>query len=122
MQWPSGQLIAEDTCGNIIGAICGSIIDNKRVSVSLLSVKKNFRGQGTGTEILNAFYAICMIEGYKEIQLEVRVTNIYGIGFYENNGFMIVEFLKSFYNDGGDGYRMIRILQSSMIDHSNILY
>lgn len=117
MQWPSGQLIAEDAYGNIIGAICGSIINGRRASISLFSVEKDFRGQGIGTEILNAFRTICMIEGYREIQLEVRVTNIYSIDFYENNGFIIIEFLKSFYNDGGDGYRMIHTLQGNMTNH-----
>lgn len=107
MQWPTGQFIAEDFHGNPVGAICGSRLDGGRASISLFAVSGNHRGKGIGTQLLEAFRRRCLMEGMSTIQLEVRVTNTNAIRFYEKNGFVKTEYLQSFYNDGGDGYRMV---------------
>ena len=107
MQWPTGQFIAEDFLGNPVGAICGSRLDGGRASISLFAVSGNHRGKGIGTQLLEAFRRRCLMEGMSTIQLEVRVTNTNAIRFYEKNGFVKTEYLQSFYNNGGDGYRMV---------------
>ena len=65
------------------------------------------RGKGIGTQLLEAFRRRCLMEGMSTIQLEVRTTNTNAIRFYERNGFVRTEYLRSFYNDCGDGYRMV---------------
>ncbi len=107
IQWPGGQLIAEDLFGNAVGAICGSRLDGGRASISLFAVDSAHRGSGIGSELLGAFRRRCMMDGLGTIQLEVRTTNESAIRFYERHGFVKTEYLRSFYNDGGDGYRMV---------------
>ena len=107
MQWPGGQFIAEDIFGNPLGAICGSRLDGGRAAISLFAVSSMYRNQGVGTQLLEYFRRRCMMDGYPTIQLEVRTTNTNAIRFYERHGFVRTEHLPHFYNDGGDGYRMV---------------
>ena len=107
MQWPGGQFIAEDLLGNAVGAICGSRLDGGRAAISLFAVIPGYQNRGVGTQLLESFRRRCMMEGYPLIQLEVRTTNTSAIRFYEKHGFVKTEHLRGFYNDGGDGYRMV---------------
>ena len=59
-----------------------------------------------------------MMNGIGTIQLEVRTINENAIRFYKHLGFSVSEFLPSFYNDGGDGYRMVTATFSSGISPS----
>ncbi|MBO4569032.1 MAG: GNAT family N-acetyltransferase [Candidatus Methanomethylophilaceae archaeon] len=105
-QWPTGQIVAEDVFGNLLGAICGSKLDSGRVTISLFAVDVAFRGRGIGTELFEAFRRRCMMEGIGVMQLEVRSTNTAAMRFYESQGFVRIAHLDDFYTDGGDAYRM----------------
>ncbi len=106
-QWPQGQFVATDVFGNILGAICGSRLEGGRVSISLFAVDESCRGQGIGQQLLDTFRRRCYMDGYSIIQLEVRTSNLLAKRFYEKRGFRVTEHLHGFYNDGGDGYRMV---------------
>ncbi|MBR6204346.1 MAG: GNAT family N-acetyltransferase [Candidatus Methanomethylophilaceae archaeon] len=106
-QWPQGQLVATDVFGNILGAICGSRLEGGRASVSLFAVDEGCRGKGIGGQLLEAFRRRCFMDGFGVIQLEVRTSNVSAKDFYERRGFRVTELLPGFYNDGGDGYRMV---------------
>ncbi len=117
-QWPEGQFVAESVTGGIVGALCGARLDNGRASVSLLAVDFRSRGVGVGTSLLTALRRACVIEGISTIQLEVRTTNKFAIEFYTHHGFSVFESLPGFYNDGGDGYRMVSSVLGSGLDPS----
>lgn len=106
-QWPEGQFVAESVTGGIVGALCGAKLDGGRASVSLLAVDSSARGKGAGTMLLDSLRRACMMEGIGTIQLEVRTTNVTAIEFYLHHGFTVAETLPRYYNDGGDGYRMV---------------
>ncbi len=106
-QWPQGQFVATDVFGNILGVICGSRLEGGRASISLFAVDEGCRGQGIGGQLLDAFRRRCFMDGYGIIQLEVRTSNVLAKRFYEKRGFRVTEYLNGFYNDGGDGYRMV---------------
>lgn len=78
-----------------------------RATVSLLAVDSSVRRHGAGTSLLSALRRACMMEGIGTIQLEVRTGNAQAIEFYKRHGFVITESLPHYYNDGGDGYRMV---------------
>lgn len=106
-QWPEGQFVATSVTGQVIGALCGGRLGGGRASVSLLAVDAPYRGSGAGSALLEALRRQCVMEGIQRIQLEVRTTNTSAMGFYSRRGFRVTESLPSFYNDGGDGYRMV---------------
>ena len=106
-QWPGGQIVATDFTGDIIGYMAGSRLSGGRVSIALFCVKRGFRGQGIGSGMLDRFRRSAMMDGARSIQLEVRETNSEAISFYRRRGFMPVERLEHFYEDGGTGIRMV---------------
>jgi len=107
MQWPSGQIVACEATGNIIGYLAGAKLDGGRSSVSLLCVDLAYRNRGIGSSLLNSFLRSARMEGIRSVQLEVRDTNVGAIRFYERRGFMVTEELPGFYNNGGNGIRMV---------------
>jgi [ribosomal protein S18]-alanine N-acetyltransferase len=107
MQWPAGQLVARDQLGKVVGYITGSRLGEGRVSIALFAVHPESRGLGVGSELLAAFRQRAAMEGARAIQLEVRSTNASAIRFYEKRGLRVSETLPEFYNDGGNGVRMI---------------
>ncbi|MCQ2079643.1 MAG: GNAT family N-acetyltransferase [archaeon] len=107
MQWPAGQAIACDFTGRVVGYLAGSRLPNGRAAISLFCVDESVRGKGVGSMMLNHFRQASMMEGYREIQLEVKVNNDSAIEFYRRRGFVQTEYLEFFYNDGSDGIRMV---------------
>ena len=89
-----------------------------RATVSLLAVDSSVRGHGAGTSLLSALRRACMMEGIGTIQLEVRTGNAQAIEFYKRHGFVITESQPHYYNDGGDGYRMVSATYGGSISPS----
>ncbi len=105
--WPEGQFVAEDIFGNVVGALTGTQKSNGRASIALFAVDKKYRGQGIGTKLFDSFRLKCFMQGYREIELELRTTNSSAFRFYQNKGFAVTENLPSLYGPGEDGYRMV---------------
>lgn len=117
-QWPTGQFIATDFIGRPLGVLVGSRLSGGRASISLLAVNQEVRSMGVGSQLLAYFRRRCMMEGYRTMQLEVRVTNTRAIAFYERHGFMISENLTDFYSNGGSAYRMVCNVMDDAIHHA----
>ena len=107
MQWGRGQIVATDFTGRIIGYLAGAKLPNSHASVHLFCVADGHRGNGLGGLILDRFKQTALMEGYRTIQLEVREDNDSAYRFYSNRGFVPVERLDNFYNDGSSGIRMV---------------
>jgi len=107
LQWPTGQLVACDPFGHIVGYLAGSRLQNGRASIALFAVEPGFQHQGLGSQLLTAFRQRALMDGYRAIQLEVRTTNTGAVAFYQHRGFMPVENLPDFYKDHGNAVRML---------------
>lgn len=107
LQWPEGQIVSCDYIGNINGFISGARLGDGKVTISLFAVDQKERGKGIGSELLSAFKHSATMEGKNIIRLEVRLENHSAIKYYEKRGFVKVQHLPSFYNDGGDAFCMI---------------
>ncbi len=107
MQWPRGQLVAEDYMGNILGFASGSKLMGARAALMMFAVREEYRSLGVGSKLLDYFRRAAVVEGVSSISLEVRPTNQKAIKFYKKNGFVETELLPRFYNDGGDAIRMM---------------
>ncbi len=110
--WPEGQYVAEDLFGNIVGALCGTRLSNGRASLALFAVDAKYRGQGVGSRLFDSFRTKCRMEGFSEIQLELRTGNIVAYSFYSKRGFAVTELVDSLYGPGENGYRMVLRLNS----------
>ena len=81
--------------GQIIGAVWVRImndyghIDNNTPSFAI-SVYKDYRGLGTGTDLMKEMLRVLKARGYKQASLSVQKAN-YAVRMYQKVGFQIVE-------------------------------
>ena len=107
--WPGGCLVIR-FANKINGFIIGVRDRPNNARVLYLGVDRNIRNQGFGTRLMAKFVTQCMIEGIYTVHLEVTTDNIPAQRFYRKLGFNIEKRLAGFYEDGRDGYSLIRYL------------
>ena len=61
--------------------------ETKVAFLSMITVSKEYQGQGLGNRLLNKMIEVCRIKGMNSITLEVDKTNENAIVFYEKHGF-----------------------------------
>lgn len=87
-------LTAEDN-GRIIGAVWSRImndyghVDDSTPSLAI-SLYKEYRGRGTGTELLREMLKLLKEKGYEKVSLAVQKEN-YAVRMYRNAGFTVVD-------------------------------
>ncbi len=87
--------LAAETDNRIVGACWVRImndyghIDDETPSFAI-SVLEEYRGKGTGTELMRRMLALLKAEGYKRASLAVQKAN-YAVRMYKNVGFEIVD-------------------------------
>lgn len=81
--------------GQIIGAVWVRVmndyghIDNNTPSFAI-SVYKDYRGLGTGTDLMKEMLRVLKARGYKQASLSVQKAN-YAVRMYQKVGFQIVD-------------------------------
>jgi len=82
-------------------------VPDKRLYLSRLVVKKNYRGEGYGKAILQYVLSIAKEKGYSEIMLGVDCDNTVALNLYKKLGFSIYELDE---DKDGKFYKMIKFL------------
>jgi len=73
-----------------------------------IAVKPNYRRLGIGSSLIKkAMDALKNVYGCEYVYLEVRVSNIVAIKFYEKLGFRISREVSGYYRDGESAYIMV---------------
>jgi ribosomal-protein-alanine N-acetyltransferase len=107
--WKDGFLVAEDEKG-LLGVLVAVISAPKESRILLMAVRPEYRNRGIGAMMLNELISRCFKVDIKAVNLEVRVTNEKAIHFYKTHGFDTLSLLPSYYEDGGAGYHMKKML------------
>ena len=87
-------IVAEDN-GKVIGAVWTRImndyghVDNETPSFAI-SLYKEYRGEGIGTELMRKMISLLKEQGYKKASLAVQKTN-YAVKMYKKVGFKIID-------------------------------
>lgn len=89
------KALAAEIKGNVAGAVWVRImndyghIDDETPSLAM-SVHKEYRGMGIGTELLKELLSILKSSGYRKVSLSVQKAN-YAVNMYKNAGFHIID-------------------------------
>ena len=87
-------IVAEDD-GKVVGAVWTRImndyghVDDDTPSFAI-SLYKEYRGQGTGTELMKEMLELLKTQGYEKASLAVQKAN-YAVRMYEKVGFEVVD-------------------------------
>src|ERR1035437_489089 len=101
--------IVAEVNGRIAGYVISRILPGIG-DLASLAVNPAYRRCGIGTALLDAIERRVKEYGVNEIHLEVRKTNLTGLAFWQNMGFVPFGTLPDFYEDGDDAVRMRKIL------------
>ena len=104
-----GNLILTDSTPNaeshIIGLLWATPFKDDIVRVAAFVIHSEQQGKGLGAEAWNRFVDAALKEGYKQVQLEVKASNIRAQRFYERRGMTVRKHLEGYYQSGM-GYMM----------------
>ena len=67
-----------------------------------ISVRNEMQSKGIGTLLLKSMLDQCKVMNYKKIFLEVRVSNVKAINFYEKFGFSKDAIRNNYYTDNSE--------------------
>jgi [ribosomal protein S18]-alanine N-acetyltransferase len=95
-------------CGYMITCICG---DPKRpAELVSVAVDPQTRGCGAASALMDSVLRRLRRRGIARLSLTVKVTNYPALAFYEKYGFQKVRRVRRYYEDGADGWRMVKLL------------
>ncbi len=103
-------IVAEDG-GKAVGAVWARImedyghVDPETPSIAI-SLYREYRGQGTGTRLLNGILVMLREKGYERVSLAVQKAN-YAVRMYEKAGFAIT-------GENQEEYIMVRDLREKI--------
>ena len=94
----------------VVGYVCPRYVLNEGHLLNL-AVHRDFRRRGIATELMNTVLEELKEKGCTLVYLEVRVSNLDAIKFYERFGFKISSFRRKYYSSPTeDGALMMRWL------------
>lgn len=85
----------------------GDYTDSNKIYLSRLIVKKEYRNQGIGQELLKYMISLCKEKGYQQITVGVDTDNENAIHIYKKEGFEIYE---TDYDEYGKYHKMLLTL------------
>jgi len=88
------------------------IIDNQSLiaHITTIAVAPEHRQRGLGGILLAKAIKTLALKGFESVMLEVRASNLAAQNLYSSAGFVIIQRLSEYYNDGEDAYMMSRSL------------
>lgn len=82
-------------------------IPGKRIYISRIIVKKDFRGKGYGKKLMNYAIEYAKSKGYKEISLGVNLDNYIAFKLYVDLGFTKIQYI----GEDSDG-KYVKLIKS----------
>ena len=103
----NASIYVADEAGSVQGSAI--MLWRKRTKVGRLysiATAPSARGKGVGHLLLQTCEQAAVQQSCREVSLEVRITNLSAITFYERHGYRAIEQIPNFYEDGTTALRM----------------
>jgi ribosomal-protein-alanine N-acetyltransferase len=117
--WHEGQMLALDE-DKVVGFLVSVISYQEKVRVLLFGIAEPYRGKGVAQQMMRAYIANCRRLKFREITLEVRISNARAMKFYSSFGFALLDRIPAYYPDGEDGHVMTLVLKPEEYDQAPI--
>ncbi len=99
------------TSGNkMAGFICILMGDDGAAHITTIGVAPEHRRRGLAERLLTHLEQALKVRGVGAVVLEVRVSNTAAQTLYQHTGYSIVQRVSNYYNNGEDGYLMMKSL------------
>jgi ribosomal-protein-alanine N-acetyltransferase len=105
---PDGRALVAEDGGVLIGYALASLQGRSVGYLKVLAVTPGMQSRGIGGRLLAGIEAWLWDRGAQAVVLETACDETSARGFYEKNGYSVLETLARFYEDGGDAVRMLK--------------
>ena len=102
--------LVADYNGQVTGFVAGYQVSENEGRIFSLAVKKDYRGFGIGTFLLESITGIFNEKALRYASLEVRLSNNRAQGLYRKMDFIPCWIEHGYYSDGEDGLIMKKLL------------
>ncbi|MGC9443500.1 MAG: GNAT family N-acetyltransferase, partial [Candidatus Methanospirareceae archaeon] len=89
----------------------GGAIRGGHGHISGIAVEEQYRRSGVGEDLMTALELDFLNDSFTTITLEVRVSNLAAIRFYEREGYRRAYTVKGYYADGEDAFVYLKKLR-----------
>jgi ribosomal-protein-alanine acetyltransferase len=96
--------------GKIAGIVFVVVNPNGAAHITTLCVAPEHRRRGVAVMLLEHLHAMLIEKGITTVVLEVRVSNLSAQSLYKSAGYSVLQRVVKYYNNGEDGYLMLRSL------------
>ncbi len=100
--------------GEMTGFLCALVGDDRIAHVTTIGVAPEHRRRGLAERLLERLDLALIERGVPSIVLEVRVGNAAAQSLYRSCGFIVTQRIAQYYNDGEDGYLMVKALADQL--------
>jgi len=101
----NNMLYVAESEGRILAYIL-VLIKRRKAKLYSIGVAQEHRGKKISLKLFDKIFKSLLMMEFKELLLEVRISNKVAISLYKQIGFGVLKTLKSFYRDGCDAYLM----------------
>ncbi len=95
---------------NIVGFVFIMTHEDGTGHITTIGIAPEHRRRGLAHKLLNQAENALQTRGINTIRLEVRANNIAAQNLYRRRGYAIVQKLSKYYNNGEDGFLMVKSL------------
>lgn len=100
------RLITAD--GKMAGFLVVMLTPDGAAHLTTIGIAPEHRRRGLAEKMLAHLESVLKTKAVSTIVLEVRVSNLSAQQLYKKNGYSMVQRVTAYYNDGEDGYLMMR--------------
>ena len=97
--------------GGRIAGYAVACADKNQAEIASLAVHPDYRRRGVAAALMQHTLRGLKLAGARRVELMVRTGNTAGAQLYRGLGFRRVRRVPRYYEDGGDGFLMVRAIQ-----------
>jgi len=97
--------------GGRIAGYAVACAEKRNAEIASLAVHPDYRRRGVADRLMRHTLSALGAGGVKRVELMVRTGNAAGAQLYRSLGFRRVRRVPGYYEDGGDGFLMVKALQ-----------
>ncbi|MEA5026626.1 MAG: ribosomal protein S18-alanine N-acetyltransferase [Erysipelotrichaceae bacterium] len=101
---------------NRIIGYAGMWVTFETAQITNIAILPDYQHRGYGQQLMDQILATAQANHCEVLTLEVRVSNLKAIAFYQKNGFIYINTKKGYYkNNYEDAWYMLKTLESELI-------